>query len=59
MIFFVLFSAPQNMEFPGQGAVPSLSRSIADFLTHCVEPGIKPVSQCSEDVTNPWPHSMG
>ena len=48
-----------QMEFPGQGS--DLSRSCnlcstwgnARSLTHCVRPGIEPVSQCSQDATNP------
>ena len=55
--FFFFLTTPQHMEFPGQGSDLScscnLSCSTAGSLTHCARPGIKPVSQGSQDSTNP------
>ena len=47
------------MEFPGQGSDLSYSCDLSHScgntrsLTHCAGPGIKPVSQCFQDATNP------
>ena len=47
------------MELPSQGSDPSHSCehspscSNARALTHCVGPGIKPLSQCSQDAADP------
>ena len=58
--FFPPFLAAQwHMEFPGQGS--DLSRSCHQncscgnvrSLTHCAGPGIKPVSQCSQEAADP------
>ena len=57
--FFSFLAAWQLMEFPGQGSHPShsgdlsCSYSNASSLTHCAGPGLKPVSQCSQDAANP------
>ena len=49
----------QYMEFLGQGSDPSHSCDLhhgygdTGSATHCAGPGIKPVSQCSRDATDP------
>ena len=56
---FSFLTTPQHMEFPGQGSDPSrgcnLSHSCSNTgsLTHCAGPGIKPVTQCSQDAADP------
>ena len=56
----LFLAASWCMAFPGQGSDPSYScdlhsscGSTPGSLTHCVQPGIKPASQCSRDATNP------
>ena len=57
--FFFFLAAPWHMEFLGQGSAPSCSCNLSHScgntgsLTHCIRPGIKPVSQCSQDTANP------
>ena len=58
--FFSFSAAPwhRHMEFSGQGSDLSCSCNLphscsnAESLTHCVEPGIKPLSQCCRDAAN-------
>ena len=58
--FFPPFLASlRYMEFPGQGSDLNFccylgySCSNARSLTHCAEPGIEPVSQCSQEAADP------
>ena len=57
--WFLVLVAPRHMEISGQGSDLSHScdlscnRDNVGSLTHCARPGIKPVSQCSQDAADP------
>ena len=59
LVFFFFLAISGPMEFLGQGSDPSCSCNPccsfgkARSLTHYAEPGIEPMSQCSQDIADP------
>ena len=56
---FPFLAAPWHVELPGQGSDPSRSCDLCctcgntGSLSHCAEPGIKPMLRCSQDIAHP------